>query len=266
MPPIAIRIQPMISPHIISYFWKVSGMFRPWNRLATLSSISTRSVLQFSWKGLRCYPRDTSLKAGRFTMSSLDRSLWDNVTLQSWRSHVSVVNEVFKSPSVDKVCIVGSGNWGSAIARILGRNCESLPYFHPTVRMWVYQEMIPVSNGRSMKLSDYINTYHENIKYLPGAKLPLNVIAHEQLEEACEDASLLVFALPHQFLSDLLPTIRATVPSHCRGVSLIKGLGIIRTIFELARENTHTHSSFFMYLYRVRSSNKSPRSNFTIHF
>ena len=37
--------------------------------------------------------------------------------------------------------------------------------------MYVYEEMI---NGR--KLSDIINTDHENVKYLPGHKLPDNVV------------------------------------------------------------------------------------------
>ena len=37
--------------------------------------------------------------------------------------------------------------------------------------MWVYEEMI---NGE--RLSDIINEKHENIKYLPGIKLPVNVV------------------------------------------------------------------------------------------
>ena len=37
--------------------------------------------------------------------------------------------------------------------------------------MWVYEEMI---DGR--KLTEIINTEHENVKYLPGHKLPKNVV------------------------------------------------------------------------------------------
>ena len=37
--------------------------------------------------------------------------------------------------------------------------------------MWVFEENI---NGR--KLTDIINTEHENVKYLPGYKLPENVV------------------------------------------------------------------------------------------
>lgn len=40
------------------------------------------------------------------------------------------------------------------------------------VNMWVYEEMI---DGR--KLTEIINTENENIKYLPGHKLPRNVVS-----------------------------------------------------------------------------------------
>lgn len=38
--------------------------------------------------------------------------------------------------------------------------------------MYVYEEMI---NGK--KLTDIINETHENVKYLPGHKLPENVVS-----------------------------------------------------------------------------------------
>ncbi|XP_051497438.1 glycerol-3-phosphate dehydrogenase [NAD(+)], cytoplasmic isoform X2 [Apus apus] len=69
-----------------------------------------------------------------------------------------------------KVCIVGSGNWGSAIAKIAGSNAARLSGFESQVRMWVLQEEV---GGR--RLTDIINTEHENVKYLPGHKLPPNV-------------------------------------------------------------------------------------------
>ena len=143
-----------------------------------------------------------------------------------------------ESTNVDRVCIVGSGNWGSAIAKIVGENCEKLPQFHNEVNMWVYEEYVSLPNDdasdtggsgvTSIKLSEVINTRHENIKYLPGIKLPTNVVAVADLAEACQDATLLIFVLPHQFLPKLLPTIRASAHPACRGVSLIKGIGEFR--------------------------------------
>lgn len=125
----------------------------------------------------------------------------------------------------EKVCIVGSGNWGSAIATLVGRNCERLQNCDSQVNMWVFEEMIEIEEGSMMKLTDIINSRHENTKYLPGIRLPSNVVAVPDLAEACEGATLLIFVLPHQFLPRLLPTIRAAAHPSCRGVSLIKGLG-----------------------------------------
>ncbi|KAK8726597.1 hypothetical protein OTU49_009949, partial [Cherax quadricarinatus] len=69
-----------------------------------------------------------------------------------------------------KICIIGSGNWGSAIAKIVGTNVTKFEQFDDEVRMYVYEEMV---DGR--KLTEIINTTHENVKYLPGKKLPENV-------------------------------------------------------------------------------------------
>jgi len=126
---------------------------------------------------------------------------------------------------LDKVCIIGSGNWGSAIATIVGRNCERLPFYETQVNMWVYEEMVKVNpNEEPRKLTEVINQQHENVKYLPGIRLPDNVKAVADLAEACKDATLLIFVLPHQFLPRLLPTIREASHPSCRGVSLIKGI------------------------------------------
>lgn len=124
---------------------------------------------------------------------------------------------------IEKVCIIGSGNWGSAIASIVGKNCEKLSQCKTRVNMWVYEELVEL-NGTKRKLTDVINTRHENIKYLPGIKLPSNVVAVSDLKKACKGATLLIFVLPHQFLPKLLPTIKESAHPKCRGVSLIKGL------------------------------------------
>lgn len=46
-------------------------------------------------------------------------------------------------PAPHRVTIVGSGNFGSAVARLLGRNVLGLPHlFAPEIRMWVFEEMV----------------------------------------------------------------------------------------------------------------------------
>ncbi len=124
---------------------------------------------------------------------------------------------------MDKVCIIGSGNWGSAISIMIGNNCHRLDFCHSQVNMWVFEEEIQY-DGSIRKLSEVINERHENVKYLPNIELPHNIVAMPDLQEACRDATVLIFVLPHQFLPPLLRKVREVVHPSCRGVSLIKGM------------------------------------------
>lgn len=92
--------------------------------------------------------------------------------------------------------------------------------FDNEINMWVHEEMV---NGE--KLTEIINTRHENVKYLPGHSLPENVIAVPDLLQAAKDADVFIFCLPHQFLPKLLASIKqAGLKENAIGVSLIKGV------------------------------------------
>ncbi|XP_056628830.1 glycerol-3-phosphate dehydrogenase 1a [Triplophysa dalaica] len=121
--------------------------------------------------------------------------------------------------SPKKICIIGSGNWGSAIAKIVGVNARNNSKFDSTVNMWVFEEMV---NGR--KLTEIINTDHENAKYLPGHKLPENVVAVADLVEAAKAADILLFVIPHQFIGRVCDTIKGKIKQNALGMSLIKGV------------------------------------------
>jgi len=121
--------------------------------------------------------------------------------------------------SKKKVSIVGSGNWASAIALVVGENCKKYDIFEDDVRMWTYEEMI---EGR--KLTEIINTQHENVKYMPGVKLPENIIADPDVLSATKDAHVLIFVLPHQFLPGLCDKIAGNHAPDCIAISLIKSV------------------------------------------
>uniref|UniRef100_A0A672KY84 Glycerol-3-phosphate dehydrogenase [NAD(+)] n=1 Tax=Sinocyclocheilus grahami TaxID=75366 RepID=A0A672KY84_SINGR len=123
------------------------------------------------------------------------------------------------SMAAKKLCIIGSGNWGSAIAKIVGANAAKYNTFENTVNMWVFEEMV---NGR--KLTEIINTEHENVKYLPGHKLPPNVVAVPDLLDAVKGADILIFVIPHQFVSRVCDTIKGHIKTDAVGMSLIKGV------------------------------------------
>lgn len=61
---------------------------------------------------------------------------------------------------------------GSAIAKIVGTNTKNQSKFADRVTMYVYEEIV---DGR--KLTEIINENHENVKYLPGHKIPENVVS-----------------------------------------------------------------------------------------
>ncbi|KAF9437330.1 glycerol-3-phosphate dehydrogenase [Entomortierella beljakovae] len=121
----------------------------------------------------------------------------------------------------EKVALLGSGNWGSAVANIIGRNVNKFEHFDKEVRMWVYEEQI---NGQN--LTDIINTKHENVKYLPGIILPDNIKAHSDIIETCKDATMLVFVVPHQFIVSICQQLKGKIPSNCKAISLIKGVDV----------------------------------------
>ncbi|XP_022084700.1 glycerol-3-phosphate dehydrogenase [NAD(+)], cytoplasmic-like [Acanthaster planci] len=123
------------------------------------------------------------------------------------------------STSPRKVCIVGSGNWGSAIARIVGVNAKAHADFDNTVNMWVFEEMI---DGK--KLTEIINETHENVKYLKGYKIPENVVAIPDVKKAVEGAQILIFVLPHQFVERICSQIKGCVDKDAMAISLIKGM------------------------------------------
>ncbi|XP_077997070.1 glycerol-3-phosphate dehydrogenase [NAD(+)], cytoplasmic-like isoform X3 [Glandiceps talaboti] len=123
--------------------------------------------------------------------------------------------------NLTKVCIIGSGNWGSAIARIVGGNVAKNDTFENRVDMWVYEETV---NGK--KLTEIINEEHENVKYLKGYKLPENVVANPDLKSSATGADILVFVVPHQFVPGLCEQLKGVVKPSTIAVSLIKGLNI----------------------------------------
>ncbi|KAK1965403.1 glycerol-3-phosphate dehydrogenase [Colletotrichum eremochloae] len=136
-----------------------------------------------------------------------------------------------------KVTVVGSGNWGSTISKIVAENTAAHPdLFEQDVHMWVYEEDVvldktspyydPAVGDQPQKLTAVINKHHENTKYLPGIKLPHNLIANPSLQDAVKDSTILVFNLPHQFIANVCKQLRGHILPFARGISCIKGVNV----------------------------------------
>lgn len=104
--------------------------------------------------------------------------------------------------------------------------------------MWVFEEKVeipktsphydpssPLCKG-PQNLTEIINATNENVKYLPGIKLPSNLHANPSLEDAVKDSTILVFNLPHQFIVKTCEQLKGKVLPYARGVSCIKGVDV----------------------------------------
>ncbi|GAA5975377.1 hypothetical protein JCM5350_006460 [Sporobolomyces pararoseus] len=124
----------------------------------------------------------------------------------------------------EKVCVIGSGSWGTALARLAAQNAADREGFDEEVRFWVRQREIP---GKGL-LTDVINETHENARYLPEMKLPENLVAVPSLTEVVKGATLIVFCVPHQFLPPVIKELSkpGVLTEGARAISAIKGIEV----------------------------------------
>ena len=139
------------------------------------------------------------------------------------------------STSAEKIAVIGSGNWGSVAARIVGQNAKAHADVDDEVKVWVFEETVE-HDGADRKLTEVINETHENVKYLPGCHLGDNVVAEPDLLTAVDGATMLVFVTPHQFIGGVCDTLRGKLPDGVRAVSLVKGMEIRPDGFDMISE------------------------------
>lgn len=113
-----------------------------------------------------------------------------------------------------KVAVIGNGNWGTTVAKLVAENIVTQKGFDQEVIIWTYEETFEGS-----KISDDINIRHINPKYLPGVKLPHNIVSRVAFE--FEDIDVLLFCLPHQFIGKLKEIL---LKKGVIAVNLCKGL------------------------------------------
>ncbi|CAF0842591.1 unnamed protein product [Rotaria sordida] len=124
------------------------------------------------------------------------------------------------STAPKKIAIVGSGNWGSAIAIHIGEKVRKLKgQYDEKILMWCREETLDDGS----KLTQVINKQHENVKYLPHEKIPDNVIAEPDLCESVKDADVLIFVIPHQFVKKTCDQLKNKIKSTAFALTLIKG-------------------------------------------
>ncbi|MFO7936386.1 MAG: NAD(P)H-dependent glycerol-3-phosphate dehydrogenase [Kiritimatiellia bacterium] len=106
-----------------------------------------------------------------------------------------------------KISIIGDGGWGTAIGILLNS------YGHD-ITMWC-----PFEENRNE-----IAEHRENIRFLPGIKLPENIRWLTDPAEAVDGAEGVVLASPSKFLPGVCETFSGLIPRDQFVVSLTKGI------------------------------------------
>jgi glycerol-3-phosphate dehydrogenase (NAD(P)+) len=106
-----------------------------------------------------------------------------------------------------KISVLGAGGWGTTLAILLHYNGHN-------VTLWEYKK----SYARHL-LKKRINT-----DYLPGIKIPKEILITSDIEEASDDKNLIVLAVPSQFLRNVVKEINYNRIEDAILVSISKGI------------------------------------------
>ena len=106
-----------------------------------------------------------------------------------------------------KICVLGAGSWGSALALSLAKKGYN-------VMMWTL----------SQEQADKINKTKENIDYLPGILFPNNIEITTNIEKAISDSKLVVLAVPSQAIRNVCKQIKEFINPNQILVDVAKGL------------------------------------------
>lgn len=186
-----------------------------------MASLCICSVL---WKGDSFYNTTCQL-----LLNTYKQNVAETQSCRGWlRKLVTTLLCTFKS--------IANHGRGSTIAKIVAENTKAHPdVFEEQVQMWVFEEDVQVPESskhcskygdKSYKLTQLINETHENVKYLPDVRLPDNLVANPDLPLTVKDATLLIFNLPHQFISKTLQQVKGKHVPYARGISCIKGVDV----------------------------------------
>ncbi len=106
-----------------------------------------------------------------------------------------------------KVCVIGGGAWGTALAQLSAANGHE-------VNMWVYEPEVAAS----------IRDRHENPEFLPGVALTESVFATTDMEEALSEAQMVISVSPSHVVRKVMSDASAYIPRDAFLVSASKGI------------------------------------------
>ncbi|HZI93403.1 MAG TPA: NAD(P)H-dependent glycerol-3-phosphate dehydrogenase [Patescibacteria group bacterium] len=109
--------------------------------------------------------------------------------------------------SGQNVAILGAGSLGTALAAGLHRSGRNFS-------LWTIEDDVAES----------LRNYRENVKYLPGIKVPREVRIETDLASALEGAGLVIFAVPSHVVREVARRVSPLIAADAFSVSAAKGL------------------------------------------
>ena len=117
-----------------------------------------------------------------------------------------------------RCAVIGAGSWGTALAMQLARAGNE-------VKMW----------SRTESAASTIEQARENLRYLPGIRLPENIRVSSNMADVLEGAALVVVVIPSQFLRNIMGEAGPLIDSQAVICCASKGVenGSLMTMHEV---------------------------------
>lgn len=106
-----------------------------------------------------------------------------------------------------RLCVLGAGSWGTALAIALAPRFES-------IRLW----------ARDAQRAAAMQASRQNERYLPGFRLPEHVCVSADLSKVAEDADITLVVVPSQHLRTVLHEFAPYCSNRMKLVSATKGI------------------------------------------
>ncbi len=108
---------------------------------------------------------------------------------------------------MQSIAIIGAGSWGTALALLLAEKGLE-------VRLWVHGK----------ETYEKIMHYRENVFYLPGVKLPENILPTRSLSAALKGQKIILMVVPSHIFREILTQMKPYLEKDCLLISATKGI------------------------------------------
>lgn len=119
------------------------------------------------------------------------------------------------------IAVIGDGGWGTTLAVLLAKKGFD-------VSLW----------GAFPEYTEIVRKSRENVKFLPGTKIPDGVMLTHSMADAIKGRDLVVLAVPSQFMRGVLTILKGEDISGKRFISVVKGIenGTLKRMSEVIFE------------------------------